>query len=77
MPTAIELFKLLPKTNCKDCGQPTCLAFAMLLSNQNKLFLINHKFKETCYLKNFTNGFVHVFYYQLPIIFFKSLLCME
>ena len=34
MPTAIEYFKLLPKTNCKDCGQPTCLAFAMLLANQ-------------------------------------------
>ena len=34
MPTAIEFFKLLPKTNCKDCGQPTCLAFAMLLANQ-------------------------------------------
>lgn len=34
MPTAIEFFKLLPKTNCKECGQPTCLAFAMLLSNQ-------------------------------------------
>jgi len=34
IPTAIEFFKLLPKTNCKDCGQPTCLAFAMLLANQ-------------------------------------------
>ena len=34
MPTAIEYFKLLPKTNCKDCGQPTCLAFAMQLANQ-------------------------------------------
>lgn len=34
MPTAIEFFKLLPKTNCKDCGQPTCLAFAMLMANQ-------------------------------------------
>lgn len=34
MATAIEFFKLLPKTNCKDCGQPTCLAFAMLLANQ-------------------------------------------
>lgn len=34
MPTAIEYFKLLPKTNCKECGQPTCLAFAMLLANQ-------------------------------------------
>ena len=27
--TGIEIFKLLPKTNCKDCGVPTCLAFAM------------------------------------------------
>ncbi|MDR1496546.1 MAG: acetyl-CoA decarbonylase/synthase complex subunit gamma [Clostridiales Family XIII bacterium] len=25
----IDIFKLTPKTNCKDCGQPTCMAFAM------------------------------------------------
>ncbi len=30
--TGIEIFKLLPKTNCKDCGVPTCLAFAMGLA---------------------------------------------
>lgn len=30
--TGIEIFKLLPKTNCKDCGDPTCLAFAMKLA---------------------------------------------
>ncbi len=34
MPTAIEFFKMLPKTNCGDCGFPTCLAFAMQLANQ-------------------------------------------
>ncbi len=34
MPTAIEIFKLLPKTNCAKCGFPTCLAFAMQLANQ-------------------------------------------
>ncbi|MDI3541088.1 MAG: acetyl-CoA decarbonylase/synthase, complex subunit gamma [Candidatus Methanomethylophilaceae archaeon] len=34
MPTAIEFFKYLPKTNCGECGQPTCLAFAMQLANQ-------------------------------------------
>lgn len=33
MTTAMEFFKLLPKTNCKDCGQATCLAFAMQLAN--------------------------------------------
>ena len=31
--TGIEIFKLLPKTNCGDCGVPTCLAFAMSLAS--------------------------------------------
>ncbi|MBW1992280.1 MAG: acetyl-CoA decarbonylase/synthase complex subunit gamma [Deltaproteobacteria bacterium] len=31
--TGIEIFKLLPKTNCKECGFPTCLAFAMALAS--------------------------------------------
>jgi len=30
--TGIEIFKMLPKTNCKECGFPTCLAFAMGLA---------------------------------------------
>jgi len=30
--TGLEIFKQLPKTNCKECGQPTCLAFAMQLA---------------------------------------------
>jgi len=30
--TGIEIFKLLPKTNCGECGVPTCLAFAMSLA---------------------------------------------
>ena len=25
---ALEVFKLLPKTNCRECGESTCLAFA-------------------------------------------------
>lgn len=29
---ALEIYKLLPKTNCKKCGYPTCLAFAMKLA---------------------------------------------
>lgn len=29
--TGLEVFKQLPKTNCKDCGYSTCLAFAMAL----------------------------------------------
>ena len=25
----LDIFKLTPKTNCKDCGCPTCMAFSM------------------------------------------------
>jgi len=32
--TGLDIFKLLPKTNCKKCGQPTCLAFAMMLAQK-------------------------------------------
>jgi acetyl-CoA decarbonylase/synthase complex subunit gamma len=31
--TGIEIFKMLAKTNCKECGFPTCLAFAMALAS--------------------------------------------
>jgi acetyl-CoA decarbonylase/synthase complex subunit gamma len=30
--TGIQIFKLLPKTNCGECDTPTCLAFAMKLA---------------------------------------------
>ncbi len=32
--TGLEIYKLLPKTNCKECGFPTCLAFAMKLAQK-------------------------------------------
>ena len=31
---ALDIFKLLPKTNCKKCGCATCLAFAMKLAQK-------------------------------------------
>jgi len=30
--TGIQIYKLLPQTNCKECDFPTCLAFAMKLA---------------------------------------------
>lgn len=30
--TGIQIYKLLPQTNCKECEYPTCLAFAMKLA---------------------------------------------
>jgi len=32
----IEILKLLNKSNCKECGQPTCLAFAAVVSRGQK-----------------------------------------
>jgi len=31
--TALEIYKLLPRTNCRKCGFSTCLAFAMQLAS--------------------------------------------
>jgi len=28
-PPALEIFKRLPRTNCRACGEATCLAFAV------------------------------------------------
>ena len=30
--SGIQIYKMLPRTNCRDCGFPTCLAFAMKLA---------------------------------------------
>jgi len=32
--SGLDIFKLLPKTNCKECGHPTCLASAMALAQK-------------------------------------------
>ncbi len=32
--SGLEIYKLLPQTNCKECGFPTCLAFAMKLAQK-------------------------------------------
>jgi len=33
---ARDILKLLPQTNCRECGLPTCFAFAMVLSKGRK-----------------------------------------
>ncbi|MCX8042682.1 MAG: acetyl-CoA decarbonylase/synthase complex subunit gamma [Desulfobacterota bacterium] len=45
--TGMDIFKLLPKTNCQDCGVATCLAFAMkLAAGQTELDACPHLTKE-------------------------------
>ncbi len=35
-PTPMAVYKLLPQTNCKRCGQPTCWTFALRLAASQK-----------------------------------------
>ena len=45
--SGIQIYKLLPQTNCKDCGFPTCLAFAMkLAAKQAELAACPHVSEE-------------------------------
>ncbi len=46
--SGIQIYKMLPRTNCKDCGFPTCLAFAMkLAAKQVELALCPHVSDES------------------------------
>ena len=45
--TGIEIYKKLPRTNCGDCGVPTCMAFAMkLAAGQAELSACPHVSEE-------------------------------
>lgn len=35
-PKVIEILKLLPRTNCKECGEPTCMVFAARMAEGAK-----------------------------------------
>ncbi len=35
-PRVIEILRLLPKTNCRECGQPTCMVFAVQVAEGGK-----------------------------------------
>ncbi len=35
LPSALDLYKLLPRTNCARCGLGTCIAFALRLASGN------------------------------------------
>lgn len=36
IPKVLEILKLLPKTNCKECGQTTCMVFASMVAEGAK-----------------------------------------
>lgn len=50
MPTPMEVFKLLPKTNCKICGEATCMSFAFkVITRERKLEDCTPLFEESKY----------------------------
>ena len=58
MPRPLDIFKLLPGKNCKECGEPTCLAFAVKLVGQEidimkclPLFTKEYQEKQTVLLE--------------------------
>jgi len=35
LPNILDIYKLLPRTNCSECGSPSCMAFAAVLRNDS------------------------------------------
>jgi len=51
--TALQIYGWLPKTNCKACGEATCLAFAVkLLHGEQKLGNCKPLFTDTKFAEN-------------------------
>ena len=38
--TALDVYKLLPQTNCKKCGELTCIAFAIKIAAEEKNIMV-------------------------------------
>ena len=50
----MEVYKLLPRTNCKECGEENCMAFAVKLVNmETKLDLCKPLLEDPKYKKNY------------------------
>ena len=48
-PTAMAVYKLLPRTNCKKCGEPTCFTFAGKLVGAHRILADCPPLAETQY----------------------------
>lgn len=71
---ALDIFKLIPGTNCKSCGEPSCLAFAVKLVGQeieivkcSPLFSAEYEDKRKVLLE-----LLHAAGYSVPSVFFRS-----
>lgn len=55
-PDVLAVYKLLPRTNCKECSFPTCMAFATALRNDSTKSSLCPYLPEQAYLKLLSSG---------------------
>lgn len=53
MPNAMEIYQLLPKTNCKKCGKTSCMAFAVAVLSRELTIDDCPPLKEDKYKANY------------------------
>jgi ArsR family metal-binding transcriptional regulator len=71
---ALDIFKLIPGTNCKKCGEPSCLAFAVQLTAREMeitkftpLFSAEYEEKHQVLIE-----FLHAAGYEVAGVFMNS-----
>lgn len=53
-PTPLAIYKLLPRTNCKQCGEPTCYVFATKLAVGQRVLADCPVLAEPAYAESLT-----------------------
>ena len=74
IPRPLDIFKLLPGKNCKECGEPTCLAFAVKLVGREIAIgkcvpLFSDEFKEK---RKVLLDLLHAAGYEVPGTYLES-----
>jgi ArsR family metal-binding transcriptional regulator len=74
IPRPLDIFKLLPGKNCKECGEPTCLAFAVKLVGREIAIgkcvpLFSDEFKEK---RKVLLDLLHAAGYEVPGAYLES-----
>ena len=74
--TALDIFQFLPRLNCGDCGEPTCLAFAVkLLLGERRIEECKPLFAaEHTRLRSVALELVAALGYELPESYHSSIL---
>jgi len=74
VPRPLDIFKLLPGKNCKECGEPTCMAFAVKLVGREIAIgkcvpLFSDEFKEK---RKVLLDLLHAAGYEVPGTYLES-----